>query len=52
MEQIVIKVKGGMVQDVYCSNQFVDVRVIDQDTDDGDKAVDWADIDVPEYHVY
>ena len=52
MERIVIKVKGGMVQDVYCSNRFVDVQVVDQDTDDGDNQIDWKDVNVPEYHVY
>ena len=52
MERIVITVKGGMVQDVYSSNRFVDVTIIDQDTDDGDRVNEQKDVKLPEYHVY
>ena len=49
MEKVVIIVKGGMVQDVYSSNRFVDVEIVDQDTED---CPDLKDVVVPNYHIW
>ena len=35
MAQVVIVVKGGMVQDVYSNDEDVDVTVLDLDTEEG-----------------
>ena len=35
MPEIVIVVKGGMVQDVYSTEESIDVTVMDLDTEEG-----------------
>jgi len=48
VERIVIVVKGGMVNEVYSSNRFVDVEVINQDSD---YCPNLTDLDIPEHLV-
>lgn len=48
MERIVIVVKGGMVNEVYSSSKFVDVEVINQDSE---YCPILTDLDIPEHLV-
>lgn len=48
MERIVIVVKDGMVNEVYSSNRFVDVEVINQDSE---YCPDLTELDIPEHLV-
>ena len=46
METIVIKVRGGLVSDVYATSKDVEVIVIDEDCDEQ------PDVELPEHQVY
>ena len=50
MAEIVIVVKGGMVQDVYSTEKDVNVTVMDLDTEEGLELE--AEIVLPENQVY
>lgn len=50
MTEVVIVVKGGMVQNVYSNEKDVDVTVLDLDTEDGMELE--AEIVLPEHQVY
>ena len=50
MTEVVIVVKGGMVQDVYSNEKDVDVTVLDLDTEESMELE--AEIILPEHHVY
>ena len=50
MAEIVIVVKGGMVQNVYSSEKGVDVTVMDLDTEEGLELE--AGLVLPENQVY
>ncbi len=54
MERIVVKVQGGLVQDVYSTMEDVEIIVVDEDCDPimYPDALQWEQVDVPEYHVY
>jgi hypothetical protein len=54
MEKIVIRVKGGLVQEVWSSIADVNVFVIDEDCDSETypEAVKWGEIEVPKYCVW
>ena len=50
MTEVVIVVKGCMVQDVYSTEENVDVTVMDLDTEEGVELE--AEITLPEHQVY
>lgn len=51
--KIVIKVSGGMVQDVYSTDEDLEVIIIDQDSDVNDpEYLDIDDVELPEYKIY
>lgn len=50
MAEVVIVVKGGMVQDVYSTDEDVDVTVLDLDTEEG-MALE-PELILPEHQVY
>ncbi len=50
MPEIVIVVKGGMVQDVYSTEESIDVTVMDLDTEEG-LALEET-MQLPEHHIY
>ena len=50
MAQVVIVVKGGMMQDVYSTDEDVDVTVLDLDTEEG-MALE-PELILPEHQVY
>lgn len=50
MAQVVIVVKSGMVQDVYSTDEDVDVTVLDLDTEEG-MALE-PELILPEHQVY
>jgi hypothetical protein len=53
-ERIVIKVQGGLVQDVYSTMQNAEVVIVDEDCDPVTypDAIQWEGVDVPKYHIY
>ena len=50
MAEIVIIVKGGMVQDVYSTEQDIAVTVMDLDTEEGLALED--ELKLPQHHIY
>ena len=54
MEEIVIYVKGGMVQDVLASAKDIEVTVVDLDTEEGEEldAELRQEGEVPAFHIY
>lgn len=51
--KIVIKVSGGMVQDVYSTDECLEVIIVDQDSDvDDPECLDIDDVELPEYKIY
>jgi len=50
MAEVVIVVKGGMVQDVYSTEKDVDVTVLDLDTKEGMELE--PELALPEHQVY
>jgi hypothetical protein len=52
VEKLFIRVKGGMVQEVYSSNPDVDLTILDEDSDveSVDEVLD--NLDIPEYQIY
>ena len=50
MAEVVIVVKGGMVQDVYSTEEDVDVTVLDLDTEEGIELE--SELVLPEHQVY
>ncbi len=50
MSEIVIVVKGGMVQDVYSNDPDIDVTVMDLDTEEG-LALE-KELVLPEHSIY
>lgn len=37
MTKVIITVRGGMIQEVFCRNKNIDVEVLDFDTQDPDE---------------
>lgn len=37
MTKVIITVKGGMVQEVFCRNKDIDIEILDFDTQDPDE---------------
>ena len=53
MNKIVIKVSGGMVQDIYSTDEDLEVFIVDLDSDvDNSECLDLSDAELPKYHVY
>ena len=50
MAEIVIVVKGGMVQDVYSTEKDIDVTVMDLDTEEGLALED--ELELPQHQIY
>jgi hypothetical protein len=53
MKQILIRIYGGMVQEVYSSDPDVEITICDEDSDVAYPVkVTIDDFNVPEYQVY
>ena len=50
MAEIVVVVKGGMVQDVYSTENDIRVTVMDLDTEEGQELS--SEIKLPEHQIY
>ena len=52
MEKLVIRVQGGMVQEVYSDTEDVELTIIDEDSDIESADEVWESIDIPKYQIY